>query len=166
MNETIGKHSNIQSSPILSTYSKIMIQRIQTIFLFLAAAAAGALYAVPLATTTEEVPASALFADAAFEVQDGPVMMGTFGIAALLMLVTIFLFRNRILQMNLTKIALLIAAVGIGVGIYRFAVDQAMDQAKPAIGLGLAILILILGTLAHRFINKDEKLVKSIDRLR
>jgi len=143
-----------------------MIQRIQTIFLFLAAVAAGALYAVPLATTTEAEPASALFADAAFEVQDGPVMMGTFGVAALLMLVTIFLFRNRILQMNMTKIALFIAAIGVGVGAYRFFVDQAMDKAQPALGIGLAVLVLILGILAHRAINKDEKLVKSIDRLR
>jgi hypothetical protein len=143
-----------------------MIQRIQSIFLFLAAVAAIALYAVPIATTAEVQPASPLFADAAFEVQDGPVMMGTFGVAALMMLVTIFLFRNRILQMNLTKIALFIASVGVGVGAYRFFVDQAMEKAQPALGIALVLLILILGTLAHRAINKDEKLVKSVDRLR
>ena len=132
----------------------------------MAAAAALALYALPMATTVEAQPASALFTDADFDVQDGPVMMVTFGLAALMMLVAIFLYNNRILQMNITKIAVFVALVGIGFGVYQLYADQATKLAEPAMGAALPILVLILGILASRYINKDEKLVKSIDRLR
>lgn len=143
-----------------------MIQRVQTIFLFLAAAAALAVYALPFATTPEPQVASALFTDADFDVQDGPVMMGAFALSAVLFLVAIFLFNNRLRQMMMSKLGLLVAAVGTGVGAYRFYADQAAGLAEPALGVALPIVVFILGTLAHRYINKDEKLVKSIDRLR
>ena len=143
-----------------------MIQRIQTIFLLLASGAALSLFALPLATTSEAKADSVLFADAAFNIQDGPVMMGTFALAGLLLLVTIFLFNNRKLQMTLTKVGLFLTGVGIGAGAYLYFNDQAADAANPATGIALPVLVLIFGVLAHRYINKDEKLVRSVDRLR
>lgn len=143
-----------------------MIQRIQTIFLLLASGAVLGLFALPLATTNEAKVDSALFADAAFNVQDGPVMMGAFALAALLLLVTIFLFNNRKLQMTLTKVGLFFTGVGVGLGAYYLFNDQAVDTAEPAVGIALPALAIIFAYLAHRYINKDEKLVRSVDRLR
>jgi peptidoglycan/LPS O-acetylase OafA/YrhL len=143
-----------------------MIQRIQTIFLLLASGAALSLFALPLATTSEAKADSVLFADAAFNIQDGPVMMGAFALAGLLLLVTIFLFNNRKLQMTLTKVGLLLTGVGIGVGAFYLSKDQAVDVAEPALGVALPLLVVIFAYLAHRYINKDEKLVRSVDRLR
>lgn len=143
-----------------------MIQRIQTIFLLLAGGAALGLFALPMATTSEAKADSVLFADAAFNIQDGPVMMGAFAVAGLLMIATIFLFNNRKLQMTLTKVGLFVTGVGIGVSAYRFFADQAVDAAQPASGVALPILVVIFAYLALRYINKDEKLVRSVDRLR
>lgn len=143
-----------------------MIQRIQTIYLFLAAAAAGAMFALPIATTAEAQADSVVFADAAFEVQDKITMMGAFGLAALLLFVIIFLFNNRSLQMNLTKAGLFLTGVGVGAGIYHFFNDQAADLAQPAAGLILPVLVVVFAYLALRNIKKDDKLVRSVDRLR
>ncbi len=143
-----------------------MIQRIQSIYLFLAAAAAGAMFALPIATTAEAQADSAVFADAAFEVQDTMAMMIAFGLAAMLLLVIIFLYSNRTLQMNLTKAGLFVTGVGVGVGVYQFFNDEAADLAQPAAGIALPILVVVFSYLALRNIRKDEKLVRSVDRLR
>lgn len=143
-----------------------MIQRIQTIYLFLAAAAAGALFALPIATTTEAQTESVVFADAAFEVQDATTMMVAFGLVALLLVVIIFLYSNRKLQMNLTKLGLFLTGVGIGAAAYHLFTDQAASIAQPAVGVALPLLVLIFSFLALRNIGKDEKLVRSVDRLR
>lgn len=143
-----------------------MIQRIQTIFLLFAGGAALGLFGLPLAKTSEIKADSALFADATFNIQDGPFMMGAFALAGVLLLVTIFLFNNRKLQMTLTKVGLFLTAVGIGVGAYRYFMDKAAEVAEPAMGIALPVLVLVFGILAHRYINKDEKLVRSVDRLR
>ena len=143
-----------------------MIQRIQTIFLLLAGGAALSLFALPFATTSEAKADSVLFADATFNIQDGPVMMGAFALAGLLLIATIFLFNNRKLQMTLTKVGLFITGVGVGVGAYHLSNDQAVDVAEPALGIALPLLVVIFAYLAHRYINKDEKLVRSVDRLR
>ena len=143
-----------------------MIQRIQTIFLLLAGGAALSLFALPMATTSEAKADSTLFADASFDVMDAPVLMGAFALAGILLLVNIFLFNNRKLQMTLTKVGLFLTGVGIGASAYLYFSDQAADAATPAAGVALPILALIFGILAHRYISKDEKLVRSVDRLR
>lgn len=143
-----------------------MIQRIQSIFLFLAGGASFGLFGLPVATTTEAKANSVLFADAAFEIQDGPLMMGAFALAGLILLITIFLFNNRKLQMSLTKLGVIMTIIGAGIIGYRFFTDQAADLAQPAAGVALPFLALIFGAMAHRYINKDEKLVRSVDRLR
>ncbi|MEL6969818.1 MAG: DUF4293 domain-containing protein [Bacteroidota bacterium] len=143
-----------------------MIQRIQSIYLFLAAGAAFALFAVPFATTPEVQADSVIFADATFNTQDSIAMMAGFGLAGLLLLVIIFLYNNRKLQMNLTKVGIFLAGVGVGGAAQRYFSDSAADAAQFAAGVALPALIIIFAFLALRSINKDEKLVRSVDRLR
>jgi uncharacterized membrane protein YqjE len=143
-----------------------MIQRIQTVFLFLAAGAAFGTFGLPFATTNAQVEASALFADATFNVMDNPVLIGGFALAGLMSLAAIFLFNNRKLQMNITKLCLFVLGVGVGVGTYFFVNDNAQEQAQLAAGIGLPFLSALFAFLANIYINKDEKLVRSVDRLR
>ena len=143
-----------------------MIQRIQTIYLFLGAAAALALFGLPVATTAEAQADSALFADAVFNLQDHMLLMGAFGLTGLLLLVIIFLYNNRKLQVNLVKGVLVLCGAGIGFGVSRFFIDQAADAAQPAAGIALPLLVIVFTILAIRKINKDEKLVRPVDRLR
>ena len=146
-----------------------MIQRIQSLFLLLAAAATFGLFGLPFATTSEEVVASEIFADSRYDLMDNVGLLVFFGIGGLLALVSIFLFRNRRLQMRLTILAFVLNLVGIIFGVIYFMQNSgATSEAKVDDGLGLyaagAAVVLLL--LAYRFIGKDEKLVKSMDRLR
>lgn len=80
----------------------------------------------------------------------------------------IFLFRNRMLQLRLARIAAfaeVVFIVFIFFAINLFKEENGLDiQYKWGIGLPVVALILLI--LAGRNILKDEKLVRSADRLR
>ncbi|MEL6391133.1 MAG: DUF4293 domain-containing protein [Bacteroidota bacterium] len=143
-----------------------MLQRIQSIYLLLAAVAAGLLYVLPAAQTAVAAEASYLFSDSRFTLADDVVLLACFGLAALLWAMGIFLFRNRQLQVKLSTIALLLVIGGSAYGAYLFTQDAAQTSAVLAAGVGLPLLSLIFGWLANRSIKYDEKLVRSADRLR
>lgn len=143
-----------------------MIQRIQSIFLLLAGLAAFSLFKLPFANTAEAQADSALFADTLFNIQDNGLMLGLFVLCGVLLLATIFLFNNRQLQMKLTLASLLIALVASGLMAFHWMQDAAAAIAQPAAGVAMPLLILIFSVLAHRFIKKDENLVRSTSRLR
>lgn len=145
-----------------------MIQRIQSIFLLLAAAGALGVFALPFATTSETVQQT-VFADSVYNAQDHIGMIMLFALAGALALASIFLYKNRRLQMRLTIFAFIANLLAIVLGVIFFI------QASPAIGdrnvhdaagMYLPIATFIFTLLAYRFISKDEKLVKSMDRLR
>ena len=146
-----------------------MIQRIQSLFLLLAALGSFALYLLPFAATPQAVPANDIFADSVYNLMDHIGLIVFFSLAGLLALVAIFLYSNRRLQMRLTIFAVVAIVVGIAFGIVYFVNNstglndvQIADQA----GVYLPVLSLIFALLAYRYINKDEKMVQSMDRLR
>lgn len=145
-----------------------MIQRIQSIFLLLASASLGGTFALPFADSSAPV-ADTLFADSLFSVFDSMPLMIGFGLAALLALLAIFLFNNRKLQKKIAGASGLLT-----LGSASFAIGQYMQQANELTGVTiddepgifLPVAGFILAIMAVRFINKDEKLVRSADRLR
>ncbi len=143
-----------------------MIQRIQSVFLLLAALACFLLFALPVATTNSPEASSALFADSEYTLSDDPVLMGFFALAGLLLLVGIFLFRNRPLQIRLSWLGIALVLGGLGYGFYLLSTDAAQEAAQPAAGLSMPLLVIILAYLAKTYIHKDERLVRSADRLR
>lgn len=143
-----------------------MIQRIQSIFLLLAAAAALGLFGLPLAATAEPLSDSVLFADAQYQLGDHWSLMTAFGLAGVFLLAAIFLFRNRKLQMNLTLFGVLLSIIGAGISAFFFFSDTGANEAAASSGIGLPVAAIIFGLLAYTYINKDEKLVRSADRLR
>lgn len=143
-----------------------MIQRIQSIFLALAAGAAGGLFALPFATTPETIAGSELFADGVFNLKDNPALMIAFLTAGALSLLAIFLFQNRKLQMRLSVVAIVATVVGLGLGLFFFLSDPARGQAAFGAGTVLPLVMMLFVFLGWRNIKKDEKLVRSIDRLR
>ena len=95
------------------------------------------------------------------------------GVVQLLALVIIFLFKNRSLQMKLAKLNILLIALQIAaIVMYIDAVKTAIGETANDIAIGLKfgaiipLLSLILTYLAIHFIKKDDKLVRSADRLR
>ncbi len=145
-----------------------MIQRIQTVFLFLAAGAAFGLFGLPLAKTETAISSSELFQDQQFNLMDDTVMLALFVAAGVVAFLAIFLFKNRVLQRNITFLSILLTVAAIGWSIYQLTQDAAMETGniQYQLGLGLPVLIILFAGLAARFIKKDEKLVKSMDRLR
>lgn len=149
-----------------------MIQRIQSIFLFLASAACFGLFGLPFASTDQAVAASELFADSQYEITDHIALIILFALAGVLSLAAIFLFNNRPLQINLSRVSFIAAIIGFVLGLILFFNDGIVESGEnlpdPSDGFGTALPILagIFLLLAIRAINKDEKLVRSSDRLR
>lgn len=147
-----------------------MIQRIQTIYLLLASICSGAVYAFPFASTSQGQTDSTLFADMYFNVFDSVSLMGFFGIVAFLALAGIFLFNNRKLQGNIALIGAVLTACALGFTFLTLTGDAwakaNMSNLQTQIGAFSPIFSIVFYLLAKRSISKDEKLVKSMDRLR
>lgn len=146
-----------------------MIQRIQSIFLLLAGGASFGVLGLPFATTEKQETASALFADSIFNTQDSVALMVFFGIAGALAIIDIFLYNNRQLQIRLGIFAFIANIIGLILGIFLFFNDMqkiSTDNIDDGFGAYLPIIAGVLLLLAIRFIRKDEKLVRSADRLR
>jgi hypothetical protein len=144
-----------------------MLQRIQTIFLALAAGAVFATISLPFATAPQPIETSALFADSVYDVNDHLVLLICFAVGGALALASIFLFKNRPLQMRLSLLAFFAVLGGLVFGIVLLVLDRgSLDQAALALGTGSPLVALVFLLLARRAIQKDEKLVRSMDRLR
>ena len=146
-----------------------MIQRIQSIFLFLASLATFGLFGLPFASTPDAIAGSTIFGDTLYNLQDHIGLLVLFGLGGLLALVAIFLFKNRKLQLNLGRFALIANVIGLILAIVLYYNDSgtlgAVDPNDEA-GLYMPFIAVVFLGLALRFISKDEKLVKSMDRLR
>ena len=153
-----------------------MIQRIQSIFLFLAAAAVGCLFFKNVAfgdftEPNQTLPASM---DGYFNIYDNTTLLVMAGVAAFEAFIAIFFFKNRSLQVNIVggMIFSLIILIGLAFWQFKEQSNQALSAAyKGNFNVSLTgfiplVLAFILAILAIRAIKKDEKLVRSADRLR
>lgn len=143
-----------------------MIQRIQSVLLFLSAACFGALFAVPFASGN----GNDLFADKIYNIQDNIGLMVIAGLGAALCLGAILVFKNRVLQKRMSLLTSILAIGLIGLAVYLLLPHinsaESQNQLSYKLGIGLPVLSLMFSFLASRFIQKDENLVQSMDRLR
>ena len=144
-----------------------MIQRIQTIYLFIATLfALGLPWLLSLWTTENK---GAFYAFEAFEQTNLfliaiPVL---FILSGFITLIAIFKFKNRQLQFVLGRVSILINFLLLGIFVYFSQnLSGEMQVSEKGIGLLIPILTIVLIALANRAIKKDEALVKSVDRLR
>ena len=143
-----------------------MIQRIQTIYLFLAFISSGVMvYFFDLwNTSVDGVRAMDLLSDPDISLKVVPIL---FLISALLPLFTILKFSNRNLQMNLGKLTILINLILLGLFAYLIlTLSGEAAVSKKDIGMFLPLISIGFILLANSAIKKDEDLVKSVDRLR
>ena len=136
-----------------------MIQRIQTVYLFLAAAiSAGLIFVFYLWTNTEGAKVFAL---------DNYTYLGMFLGSALLSLISIFSFKNRKFQFVLGRLNIILNFILLGVFVYQsLNVSGEANVSEKGIGILLPIFSIVCLVLANKAIKKDEDLVKSVDRLR
>lgn len=85
-----------------------------------------------------------------------------------LSLVTIFFFKNRSVQLWLSKILIALVTGLILISVYcsYLIITQYNGELVPGIKMTLPLLQLVLSILAFTGIRKDDRLVKSYDRLR
>lgn len=154
-----------------------MIQRIQTLYLLIIVALLAVMLFVPLAWFSNEAGAFNLYA---FSLQsaDGGEAQSTLYLGILLVLsavlplVTIFLYRRRLLQIRLCVVEMvLLAGVLVMEALYYFLSRRLFSELalhhqgfKPAIAL--PVVALLFAFLATRAIFRDEMLVRSADRIR
>ena len=92
--------------------------------------------------------------------------------ACLLPLVTIFLFKRRLVQIRLCAVELvLLVGAGAMMGIYfylcnRYFAESEFYSHTLKISLVFPLVCLVFDLLALRAIFRDEKLVRSLDRIR
>ncbi|MBK8806343.1 MAG: DUF4293 domain-containing protein [Bacteroidales bacterium] len=155
-----------------------MIQRIQSIYLFLVFAFSVVMLFTPLVTflavsqpdgivlkafhyttlTNEVFPESSILFS----------LGGVISLVAILSLVAIFLFKNRALQIRLSIYIMifLVAIMGlIYFYSYKIVADNEVDYKVHVFAL-FPIISIILAFLAFNAIRKDEALIKSINRIR
>jgi hypothetical protein len=136
-----------------------MIQRIQTLYLVLAAAiSAGLIFVFDLFTNTESVLVYA---------KDDYLYLGLFLGSAFLSLISIFKFKNRKSQFILGRLNILLNFILLGVFVTQsLNLSGETEVSEKGIGMILPIFSIVCLALANKAIKKDEDLVKSVDRLR
>lgn len=160
-----------------------MIQRIQTIFLFLLIVAMVLVLVFPIwqqvdpgqtqlmtltawSLTTVDVAGEEVIATESKVMVIGILALISIGMATL----SIFSYNNRAKQMmiNMFNSLAMVANVGLIVWFTYSANAEFNPQVNGAFVLGFWAIFaaLVMNMLANRFIRKDEKLVRSVDRIR
>jgi hypothetical protein len=153
-----------------------MLQRIQTVYLLIIAALFAATLFMPLAVLQS---GNELFRFDATGLSstDGEALLiyptwGIFGLVAIISIVslaTVFLFRNRILQIRFCIFNMLLMTGFYGLFIFFiYNLKGDMENASLSVRLALSFPFvgMILNYLAIRNIGADEALVRSLNRLR
>lgn len=129
-----------------------MIQRIQTIFLLIAVLAQVVLH----------------FTGLDVELFGSIYIIATLSLGSfLLAIVSIFSYKKRIRQILLNNINIFINALLTGLLIYWLLnLSGGIDFPEKGIELAFPLISLFCLFMANIYIRKDEKLVKSVDRIR
>lgn len=144
-----------------------MLQRIQTIYLLIALLLSTLLaLRVPFWATEE---GAGLFLMDFFHLDNLlfsaiPVL---FFLSALLSLVGIMMFRQRLKQVLCNRINIAINFLLLGIIVYGLLSLPGENQfSEKGIGVFIPIAVIVFVAMANKAILRDEKLVKSVDRLR
>lgn len=155
-----------------------MIQRIQTVFLFLAAVFAGILFFSPIASFDYGEGFMKLTVFGVENQADAQYFSGIYALPLLLItililivpLVTIFMYKKRELQMKLSSLNVFLNAILCGLIFLFYASNVQKTIAAESVtylfGTYVPLINMVLSVLAMRWIKKDIDLIKSIDRLR
>lgn len=154
-----------------------MLQRIQTIFLILVLACAGMLFTPPMdfIALGQEVDVTGFAADSAlvdkeYNIFDHILLIIITVSIAVVALLAVFQFRNRQLQAKLSRgtMALSFVLLVLAGILFYLEYDAIAPGSEIEVEFGIVppILAIIFAALATRNIRKDEKLVRSADRLR
>ena len=145
-----------------------MIQRIQTVYLAVAALLTLAVLFAPFASGKLE--ASPFFNDGVYTSTDFLPLTALIVLTAVGLTIAIFRFSNRHVQLRLCLICILESALILVVAAFALfgQLPAAADTHGISVGIGtfLPLVSMAATYLAMRGIRADERLVRSMDRLR
>lgn len=162
-----------------------MIQRIQTLFLLGIAICMGIYISVPIWEKVSTDGTQRMLLDAfgfkTYVLNDQntwelvnlshPYYIAIASALAILVAAySIFRYDNRLMQIKLGALIALLIMVAVGIAVFIiYKNEMNFDpgvKSTPKLGFFVPLLALLFNSLANRFIKRDEKLVKSVDRLR
>lgn len=140
-------------------YSNTMIQRIQTVYMLLAAVLSLlAIFSFPVWTDASKTAVLA---------RSVTVLWVGFSAVAVLAFYSLFQFKKRQLQFVINRINILINLFLLGFFAYQsLNLSGEAQVSEKGIGMLIPIFSIVLLVFANKAIKKDEALVKSADRLR
>ena len=144
-----------------------MIQRIQTLWLLLSAIGFGLNMLPNIFLLKTKTVGTDLLSDQLLQVTESNLsLIGTI-LATAMVLIAIFLYKRRPLQLILSNLASIVfILLALGSAIWYCQQQGKVGEIEPGIGIISGFLAIIMIWLASKAIKKDEKLVKSMDRLR
>ena len=140
-----------------------MIQRIQTVYLFLAFIASGVLpFVFPLWTESSQGTSAEVY------FMQSMAHTALFGLSTALSLLSILTYKKRQQQFVMNRLNIILNMILLGLFVYRSLnlSGEAATVSEKGIGMFLPIASIVFLVLANKAIKKDEDLVKSVDRLR
>ena len=156
-----------------------MIQRKQTLFLLLAVIVCALALFFPIGSIApEEMGTDSMVYNLGVVTGEGALAVSAtciplfvlLSVTAILSLVTIFLYKNRKVQMSICKNAMLLNALWVlDYALILFGiipVPEVEGKVNIEFAACLPLVSIILLAMAYKGVNDDEKLVKAADRIR
>lgn len=147
-----------------------MIQRIQTLYILVAAILVSTLFKLKLADLSVnnellEFYAKGITKGGEILFNGLPILLFT-GLIVLLHVVVVFLYKKRILQIRILVFTIILL-LGL-FGMFFYFTYTGFDDASVAFKVPVAfpVVAVVLDWLAIRAIGKDEALIRSLNRLR
>jgi len=147
-----------------------MIQRIQTVYIFIAALLTGLLLKLDFAELAVKgelyiFNANGIISDDQVLFNGLPIL-GFIGLITLLHLIIIFLYKKRILQIKILGFTMVLLLGLVGVMLYFLYAAFEGAEVVFKIPIVFPVIAFILDYLAIRAIGKDEALIRSLNRIR
>lgn len=149
-----------------------MIQRIQTLFLILAAICFSLLLFLPIKEINVDGQLKTINALSAFNKEFGytisySIVSGFILLGMATSIASIFSYKQRYLQIRLCTVIIILALVSVMLLNLTASVEfYGSFESIPLVSNVILVLPIVFSYLASVFIKKDIKLIKSADRLR
>ena len=144
----------------MSNKTKLMLQRIQTLYLLLAFVVTGVLpFLIPLWKMADGKD---------YYFMQNQAYVAVLGLSTTLSLLSIVSYKKRQNQFVIGRLNIILNLILLGLFVYRSlnVSGETLMVSEKGIGMFLPIVAIVLLVLANKAIKKDEDLVKSVDRLR
>ena len=144
-----------------------MLQRIQTLYLLIAILIAGLVaFLVPFWVGSDD---GLVYLNTMLQSKELILIVipSAFMVSAILALLALFSFKNRTRQIIYNRLNIVVNFLLLGIVVYhQLNLPGGTMVSEKGIGVFIPLLVIVFLALANKAIIKDDKLVKSVDRLR